>query len=222
MRRFRGRKAPGKTRAGKSGYTAASETSGKPRVLNAHRLRAPIGSVFRFLPKEPFLQLGLEFGYQVTQHIPRQACSDTACHDSPRAAGSKNSIHGKPRFLPNISKTFGAFECQLRRNPDVSPPSGRANAPPRWAIALPRTRPSTSSANVPVPSGSGFCKSVTKILCLNLPCYHPLAVFLRPLGTRPHATFGSDKEVALVASFRIRTCWPASVAFQVVLILPEA
>jgi hypothetical protein len=37
--------------------------------------------------------------------------------------------------------------------------------------------------------------AVTKSLELNLPCYHPLAVFRPPLGTRPHATFESGKEV---------------------------
>jgi hypothetical protein len=63
---------------------------------------------------------------------------------------------------------------------------------------------------------------LTKIFGLNLPCYHSLAVFLPRLGTHPRAIFESDKELALVASFQVQTCWPASVAFQVVLILPEA
>src|ERR1017187_2878750 len=36
---------------------------------------------------------------------------------------------------------------------------------------------------------------VTKILRLNLPCYHPLAVFLPRLGTHLHATFESGKEL---------------------------
>src|ERR1017187_6899514 len=35
----------------------------------------------------------------------------------------------------------------------------------------------------------------TKILCLNLPCYHPLAVFLPRLGTHLHATFESGNEL---------------------------
>jgi hypothetical protein len=62
----------------------------------------------------------------------------------------------------------------------------------------------------------------SKIFCLNLPCYHPLAVFLPRLGFTSMLLLNRVRKYALVANFRIRTCWPASVAFQVVLILPEA
>jgi hypothetical protein len=37
--------------------------------------------------------------------------------------------------------------------------------------------------------------SLTKIFGLNLPCFHPLAVFLSRLGIPPHATFESGKEL---------------------------
>jgi hypothetical protein len=69
---------------------------------------------------------------------------------------------------------------------------------------------------------TGALRFGSKIFRLNLACYQPLAISLPRLGAHPHATFESDKELALVASFQVQTCWPASVAFQVVLMLPEA
>src|ERR1017187_72339 len=62
-------------------------------------------------------------------------------------------------------------------------------------------------------------RAVTKILRLNLPCYHPLAASLSRFGAHLHATFESGKELRSPQSSPPTTCWPASVAFQVVLIL---
>src|ERR1035441_5508798 len=61
--------------------------------------------------------------------------------------------------------------------------------------------------------------SITNFFGLNLPWFHALAVFLPRLGSTSMLLLNRVRKYALLAKLRIRTCWPASVAFQVVLIL---
>ena len=67
----------------------------------------------------------------------------------------------------------------------------------------PKNRPSPSSTRTQFSYCGEFCKSVTEIFHLNLPCYQSLAAHIPRLDAFLHATFELDKKLALAASFRV-------------------
>jgi hypothetical protein len=128
--------------------------------------------------------------------------------------------------LPCVDRRKALGSQLPRRRRELTPWTARQprRTPRRLEKPIPGDIPLAPEFEFPDPLPGIGCSLgelkvlLTKIFQLNLPCLHPLAVFLPRPRTGRMLLLSWIKKLRSSQTFA-STCWPASVAFQVVLIL---